>query len=435
MADRGQLRAAWQPTRALPRAASLVGLLLLVAVLLGRIDLVALAVPIALGTVWSLLGRPQTAPTIRIDLPTDTVAEGQPVTVGLTVGSSATLDVATARMSTSRWLGVVEGRTVRSSVVRAGEQVTFDIRVRPLRWGRHSLGPAVLTASACDGLMVCEAQIVAARLLSALPQEVPFDASDVVPRAAGVVGSHRSRRPGQGAELAGVRPFTPGDRLRRIDWRVSLRAQQMYVTATQSERDTDVVLVLDLLHDAGHSGGIDGSASSLDTTVRASAALTEHYLSVGDRVGAVSYGARLRFLRPAGGATQLRRVMQLLLDAESRADGAATSPRLMGPRVLPPRALTVVLSPLVDPSSLTLVAELAHRGQSVVVVDTLPADVRPPKVDAVTDLAWRLWWLQRDADVHALAHVGVPVVRWHGTGSLDLVLREATRAASAGRAR
>ena len=37
--------------------------------------------------------------------------------------------------------------------------------------------------------------------------------------------------PGEGGELAGVRRFGPGDRLRRIDWRVSLRARQLHVAA------------------------------------------------------------------------------------------------------------------------------------------------------------------------------------------------------------
>jgi uncharacterized protein (DUF58 family) len=37
-------------------------------------------------------------------------------------------------------------------------------------------------------------------------------------------GTHRSRRRGQGAEIAGTRPYVPGDRLAWIDWYASARA-------------------------------------------------------------------------------------------------------------------------------------------------------------------------------------------------------------------
>lgn len=425
----------WQPTRALRRAAGVVVVLLLVAVVFGRADLVAVAVPLVLGTVLALARRPVAPPTIGLRVGTDVVAEGQPVLATMTVRADTTLDLVTAQLSTSDWLGIVAGRTVRSSAVRAGEQVEFDVRIRPMRWGRHRVGPVVLAASACDGLLECHPQVALARLLSALPIEPPFAATDVVPRAAGMVGSHRSRRPGDGGELSGIRQFAAGDRLRRIDWRVSLRTREMHVNATLSERDTDVVVLLDLLHDAGRSGGVDGAASSLDTTVRAAATLAEHYLSVGDRVGVVGYGARLRFIPPTGGRTQLRRITEFLLDCGTRPEGSPASGQLLGPRVLPQRALTIVLTPLVDEQTTEIVAAMAQRGQSVIAVDTLPADARPDNLDALSQLAWRLWWMQRDGTVHRLREVGVPVVRWQGAGSLDGVLRDVSRMASAGRAR
>lgn len=409
--------------------------LLLAAVVFGRADLVAVAVPLVLGTVLALVRRPVAAPTVGLRVASDVVAEGQPVLATMSVSSTVTLDLVTVQLSTSDWLGVVAGRTVRSSAVRAGEQVEFDVRIRPLRWGRHRVGPVVLAASACDGLLECHPQVAAARRLSALPTEPPFAAIDAVPRAAGMVGSHRSRRPGDGGELSGIRQFAAGDRLRRIDWRVSLRTRQMYVNATLSERDTDVVLLLDLLHDAGHSGGVEGAASSLDTTVRSAATLAEHYLSVGDRVGLVGYGARLRFIQPTGGRAQLRRITEFLLDCGTRAEGSAASQQLLGPRVLPQRALTIVLTPLVDERTTQIVAAMAQRGQSVITVDTLPPDARPDNVDALSRLAWRLWWMQRDATIHRLAEVGVPAVRWQGAGSLDVVLRDVSRMASAGRSR
>ena len=52
----------WTPTRALGRAVLLTGLLLMAGVLLGRVDLVVLAAPFALGTAFALRRRPPAAP-------------------------------------------------------------------------------------------------------------------------------------------------------------------------------------------------------------------------------------------------------------------------------------------------------------------------------------------------------------------------------------
>ncbi|GFJ89619.1 hypothetical protein Prum_032610 [Phytohabitans rumicis] len=48
----------WAPTRALGRAVLLTGLLLITGVLVGRVDLVVLAIPFAVGTAVALRRRP-----------------------------------------------------------------------------------------------------------------------------------------------------------------------------------------------------------------------------------------------------------------------------------------------------------------------------------------------------------------------------------------
>src|SRR5213078_654643 len=136
----------------------------------------------------------------------------------------------------------------------------------------------------CDGLLACRPVLTQERAVRVYPVTEPFAAVEAMPAAAGLVGQHRSRRPGEGGELAGVREFAPGDRLRRVDWRVTLRTQRLHVASTLSDRDAEVVLLLDVLHEAGESGGIDGTASVLDTTVRAAASIAEHHLYRGDRV-------------------------------------------------------------------------------------------------------------------------------------------------------
>jgi uncharacterized protein (DUF58 family) len=245
------------------------------------------------------------------------------------------------------------------------------------------------------------------------------------------VGNHRSRRPGEGGELAGVRPFAPGDRLRRIDWRVSLRTRDLHVAATLSDRDAEVVLLLDVLGEVGLSGGVAGSASVLDTTVRASAAIAEHYLQRGDRVSLLEYGAAARRLRPATGRRQYLTVLEWLLDV--RPDPVEVDENdydnVFGIHHLSSDALVMVLTPLVDPRSADMLAQLTQSGRYVLAVDTLPPDATVTGGGNWTPLATRLWRLERENVLGRLREHGVPVVAWAGAGSLDLVLRDVARLA------
>jgi uncharacterized protein (DUF58 family) len=261
------------------------------------------------------------------------------------------------------------------------------------------------------------------------PVTEAFEAVEAMPRAAGLVGGHRSRRPGEGGELAGVRMFSPGDRLRRIDWRVSLRTGELHVAATLSDRDAEVVLLLDVLHEAGESGGIEGARSVLDTTVRAAAGIAQHYLHAGDRVALLEYGFRARRLRAAGGRRHFLAVLEWLLDVQARVGGYEPSPEAFGPHTVSANALVVVLTPLLDSRAAAMVARFARAGRFVVAIDTLPPELPLPARGDWGTAPGRIWKLERDNTIGLLREHGVPVVAWAGAGSLDEVLRQVSRVA------
>jgi uncharacterized protein (DUF58 family) len=423
----------WTPTRALRRAIGLACLLLLAGIALHRVDLVLLGMPFALGTAWALRRRPRALPAVELEVATDVLAEGTGLAARVTVGNPdrRPLDLITLRLARSGWLRLYDGgdRYALPVGMDGAEHVVGGLA---LRWGRRQVGPLRARAFACEYLLASRWLRADARELRIYPITHPFDAVDAMPRASGIAGSHRSRRPGEGGELAGVRPFAPGDRLRRVDWRVSLRNRELYVNAMLSERDTDVVLVLDVLHEAT---ALDPARPSvLDTTVRAAAGIGEHYLTRGDRVSAVEFGPRMRHLRAATGHRQYLSMLEWLLDVRVVPAGVAPESRLLGPRVLPPSALVVFLTPMLDDRTSAMLATLARTNRFVLAVDTLPPDVRPPVTGDWTDLAYRLWQLDRRNTVGQLREVGVPVVAWAGPGSLDEVLRDVTRMASAPKA-
>jgi uncharacterized protein (DUF58 family) len=426
----------WAPTRALGRAVLLAGLLMLLAVLLGRLDLVVLAAPFALGAGWALILRPTAAPGVRVALAEESVNEGGAVsaTIALSNPDEVGYDAVVARVTYAPWLRLRHGDRPYVGALPAGTGTEVSLEGVALRWGIQHFGPGQVFAAAGGGLLVSVPTVSRPTALRVFPVTAPFRADDAMPHAAGLVGVHRSRRTGEGGELAGIRAFAPGDRLRRIDWRTTLRTQQPHVAQALSDRDAEVVLVLDVAQEAGRSGGIGGAASAVDTTVRAATAIAEHYLHRGDRLSLVEYSVGIRRLRPASGRRQFQAVLEWMLHIEPGTEIDTVPIYLLDNHQVSSSALVVVLTPLLNEYSTELVVRLARSGRVVVAIDTLGA-ARPYTRSSWGQIASRLWWLERENVIGQLREVGVPVVQWAGTGSLDQVLRDVTRLAAAPRVR
>jgi uncharacterized protein (DUF58 family) len=240
-----------------------------------------------------------------------------------------------------------------------------------------------------------------------------------------LVGLHRSSRGGEGNEFAGIRPFRPGDRMRRINWTRSARSNELQVNSTSADLDTHIALVVDATDDFGISEGIDGLASSLDSTVRAAGAIAEHYAPHGERVSLRVFGTTVAHtVSPGTGRAQLRRILDTLARVTPTTHGRAgyRTPAARQRGVIGGQ-ITVLLSPLIAPEALDLAVALGRQGMSVIVVDTLP-DHATQDEDRYIALAWRIRVLERRREVRSVLAAGIPVIRWHGPGSLDHVIRE-----------
>ncbi|MGI8868437.1 MAG: DUF58 domain-containing protein [Mycobacteriales bacterium] len=416
------------------RCVALVGGLCIFAIMFRRVDAVVLATPFLVGLLLGLARGTTVTPTVSMSAAASSLLEGEVTRLVVTVAASEPIDVVSVKVAThSEWISGYKDVPERCVRLGAGEERELRFRVRTTRWGRRQVGPASAFAAAGYGLLRRGPFVTGMVTVATVPIAEDFQAVDVVPHAAGMVGLHRSRRIGDGTDIAGVRPFQVGDRLHRINWPVSLRRGELHVTATLSDRDAEVALVLDTTYDVGESEGIDGRSSSLDTTVRAAAAVAEHYLRHGDRVGLLDLSRAVRRVPAGGGRAHLIRLLDVLLDVrDTRADGAQIAAG-MALGQLGRGSLVLLMTPLIGESVLERAAAMAYAGYAVLVVDTLPADAAPPRRSDWTTLAWRLWLLERDQEIGRLSELGVPVVPWRGPGSLDEVLRDVSMAAGAPR--
>jgi len=102
---------------------------------------------------------------------------------------------------------------------------------------------------------------------------------------------------------------------------------------------------------------------------------------------------------------------------------------LVPPRVLPPHALVIAITPLCDRRFPSAVLDLAARGFDVVVLVVSPVAVtRSTLVASVaTDLACRLWALERERQHDELRRQGLTVVDWRPPESLEAALARGGR--------
>ncbi|WP_454856128.1 DUF58 domain-containing protein [Promicromonospora soli] len=424
----------WRPTST-HTAAVVTGILLLAAaVLAGRADIALIGIPSLLAATLATATRPTTPQTATLHEPTGPTTPGElTATLHLTTGPT-TADVihlritapghrethlalaAHARPRTGTGEDADAGGStedaaerrvpLRLSSVRTGPQETFDITMRGSRHGTWEEEPT---------------EVGGARRL-VLPGTVPLGRLPLPLRLRGLTGPHSSRRLGDGSELRDIHPFTPGDRLRRIDWRTTARRSPeldtLYVRRTYSSAEASAVLVVDSRDEVGPDlrtwrgyGTLRvDEPTSLDLARHAAASVAQALVEAGDRVGLEDLARRRRPLPPASGRRHLRRVVHGLALAHPK--DRATEHQVRPPQV-PADAVVYLFTTVLDDAPLHLVRTWRTKGHPVIVIDTLP-DLHPV-IEHHLWIAWRITRLEREDRLAALDREGVPVVRWAGS--------------------
>ncbi|MDO5662264.1 MAG: DUF58 domain-containing protein [Brachybacterium sp.] len=422
-----------RPTPAMTRAAFSAVILMLAALLASRVELLLIALPLMAWTVVALVRRLLHGQTDDAKIPGPRTAASDRQ---IAEGSRAVFEV---RGEPGMLVAATWPRLPHTTMVpRDGGSVGAGrarLVARPRRWGRYQVGPAhVLVADAMGAYR--EQRTLPAVPLEVTPDAPVLDAPLDLPNPLGMSGPHLSRRRGDGTALADVREFRPGDRLTRINWRVTSRTGTMHTNATFTEQDTDVLIVTDSLFDVEPPphAPVD-SPTSLDVTIRAATAIARHYLGIGDRVGIHDLGPMIQPLRAGAGPRQLRMVSMTMARAERGSVGGSRPVRRL--RSVRAGTLVVMCTPLLSPHALEQIGDLLASGAELIVVDTLPGTVgrvedlhgRPTRargtssaVDRCWDEAWTLRRLQRRETVDELRRRGVPVTTWEGPASLTPVL-------------
>ena len=397
--------------------ASLAAGALVAALALGRVEPVALAAPFVLALVAAVAGRePRTS--IRLSLDRDRALEGDEVTATIELSSTGRIDRLELLVPLPPELSA-EGGPARAVPLRAGEERTLELKLRCHRWGAFSLGPLLVRTRDVLGLRSWEGEAGEAQPLRVYPGEETLR-SLVPPLETQVfMGNQVSRVRGEGIEFADLRQWQPGDSVRSVNWRASALRGELWVNEQHPERNTDVVLFLDTFAEVRAHG-----RSTLARAVRAAATLAHVYLLRKDRVGLVGFGGSLSWLLPQSGQRQLYAIVDTLIASDVVHSFAWRDVDVLPPRTLPPKALVLALTPLLDDRTASALLDLRARGYDLIVVEVSTLELLAPAPESPLELPHRLWQLSREALRWRYEQVGVPVVTWREDVPLAAPLEE-----------
>jgi uncharacterized protein (DUF58 family) len=395
----------------------LAAVLLFLSLALRRPELAVLALPFALPPALGL--RLSRRPEIRVEveLGRRTAVEGDEIGVELTLSTPTPVERLEVVLVVPEGLEVVSGERAQSLRLGWDDRRTLRLVLRCARWGNYQVGDVRLRARDRLGLLVWEEAADRRERIRVYPtpEELRRIVRPVVTQL--YTGNEVARQKGDGLEFADLREFVPGDRLRSINWRASARRGDLIVNERHPERNADVILLLDTFADARR-----GDRSTLDLAVRATATLAARYLERRDRVGLVSFGGVLRWLTPGMGATQRYRIVDALLESEVVFNYAWKDVSIIPSRVLPPAALVIALTPLLDDRVVEVIADLRARRYDLAVVEVAPTDFARPGPTEAAQLAYRLWVLRREEIRARYERMGVAVATWEDEQPLDAVL-------------
>jgi uncharacterized protein (DUF58 family) len=378
-----------------------------------RPELAVLAAPFALALALGLRLDREPRVGVWLSLDRERAIEGDELAVELELNSETPVERLELLLVVPEGLEVVEGDNPVAVRLGRDDERTLELTLRCGRWGNYQLGEFRLRARDRIGLLVWEQVVDRTSALRVYPS--PQALRQLVPPMSTqpFTGNEVARQRGDGLEFADLRLFAPGDRVRSINWRASARRNDLVVNERHPERNTDVILFLDSFAEAR-----DAERSTLDLAVRAAATLASRYLERRDRVGIVSFGGILRWLVPGMGVAQRYRIVDSLLETEIVFNYAWKDVSIIPSRTLPPQALVLAVTPLLDERSVAALLDLRARGYDLAVVEVSPEPFVRPGESEADRLAHRLWLLHRQELRSRYERLGVAVARFDGGAPL-----------------
>jgi uncharacterized protein (DUF58 family) len=235
-------------------------------------------------------------------------------------------------------------------------------------------------------------------------------------------GDYHSMFKGQGIEFDEVRPYTPGDDVRSIDWNVTARAGHPHIKRFSEERELTVIFLVDV--SGSHAFGSVRSKAELAAEITCLLALTA--IRNQDKIGLILFSDRIvKYLPPRKGRTAVMRLVREVLAAseETRDRTDLTGALRFLPQIQKRKAVVFLVSDFQASSYESTLRVLSRRHDIIACDISDPAELTLPNLGLIE--------LQDpETGELLLADTSSPALRAHfastaasDRASLDLLLR------------
>ncbi len=318
---------------------------------------------------------------------------------------------------------VVEGSNYVLAGMASGETSELHYTIHPRVRGNHVLGPILLRSRDLLGFFIEDKVIEEVDLVSTTPGREDLRKARVTTRRIRPwLGQLASRSPGLGTDFWAIRDYTPGDEMRRVNWKASARLDSLFTNEYEGERSGDFVIILDAREEATLGPFHE---SSLEMGVRAAVSLAEMLLEGRNRVGLIVMRSVLDWVYPSFGGRQMLRITDAL--TRVRPGGQWTLmhlPWVLG-RFFPPSSQLIVISPIIDGEAREAMMTLKAHGFEIMVVSPSLIDIEASSMvsDEAVEIGRAILKLERETNV-ALLRRFARVADWSPDQPLALAIKE-----------
>jgi uncharacterized protein (DUF58 family) len=216
-------------------------------------------------------------------------------------------------------------------------------------------------------------------------------------------GNYTSVFRGQGMTFSEVRPYQPGDDVRRIDWNVSARSKDVYIKQFVEERELTIALVVDV-SGSQRFGSRGGEKLGLAAELAALFAFTA--IKHNDRVALIAFSEQIeRFVPPKKGRKHVLRLIDDILRVNPIGHGTNWEEGLsMAERVLHRKSVVLFISDFIGLPELTKFRAFAKKH------DVIPVWLTDPMEEALPDVGF-LWVRDPETGEDRLLDTSSSVVR------------------------
>jgi uncharacterized protein (DUF58 family) len=348
---------------------------------LGSTTLILAIVPVGVYLAFSAFGaHSHLRIAINRVLPDGQIYEGEEVRVSMRVlneGPEADLEILDQVPDGAE---VTRGSNHVFVALKKGEARNFIYSLSPQLFGTYTLGPIKVRVTDRYSARYEATAFESYGVLRIYPEVKYLSRVELRhPHPRNWPGETITRRAGQGLEFYGIREHSPGEPIRRINWKATARIGSLMINQYMGEAGGETLIVLD-------SRTISSVGVPPDTTaaysVRAAAALSYRLLRDRNRVGLFAVGRNLVKIPVGSGRRQFDRLMIGMISTSAEASGTEEWSLDLAPQYIPiffARTVQIILiSSFVDSMPISVVSDLARAGYSVLVISPSPLRLDTP---------------------------------------------------------